>query len=244
LDLTITQLSIMSTQPYSTYTPLAFDVVVHNPTTYPVNSLFWVDLYVDPSKQPVIAPNLRTELSVDYQAVGSLGGGNSITLTLQHDGVTTVGPHTYYALADTFDQVSESDEDNNVSSPLVITVTGVVTPTPTPTPTPTITPTVPGSISGITYLFTGVPQPQSRVDVSLIDDATGAVVATAESHHQSGNDPIPEGFFEFTNVTSDRFYRLSASYRQGNTDYCGQLAPFYLGSGVDLTDKDILLTPC
>jgi hypothetical protein len=215
VDLTISGVSIVDTPPYTSYTPLNFNVVVHNPTTSVVNSLFWVDLYVDPVNRPIIARNLRAEPqgSVDYQAVGILGAGGSITLTMQHtDGVTSTGQHTYYALADTFDQVPEFDEDNNVfTTGLVITVTGVgVPPTPTPVPT-TQPPSNPGSISGVTYRNFNR---QGGVTVILYRVDTGLEVARTQS-------APGQGTYQFTGLAPYFDYFLDAQYRQGNTTYCG-----------------------
>jgi hypothetical protein len=237
IDLIISQVSIVDTPPYTSYTPLTFNVVVSNPTTSPVNSLFWVDFYADPVNQPIIARNLRAEPagSVDYQAVGALGAGSSITLTMQHtEGVTSTGQHTYYALADTFDQIPEFDEENNVSPALVITVTGVGVPPPTPTPVPTTQPpSNPGSIGGTTYRnFSrqgGVTVILSRVD-------TGLEVARTQS-------APGQGTYLFPGLASNLDYYLDAQYQQGQTLYCGSATVLNLQPNENRI-QDIALIDC
>jgi hypothetical protein len=98
-----------------------------------------------------------------------------------------VGDHVAYALADTWTQVNESDEADNVSQAVLIPVPQEGTP-PTPTPTPDATGT--GAISGSTWLYiNGDVVPQGRVNVYLYE---GEVLIAEVLSDQSG-DYVMEG---------------------------------------------------
>ncbi|MEZ4644984.1 MAG: hypothetical protein R3E31_20005 [Chloroflexota bacterium] len=74
-----------------------------------------------------------------------------------------------YAMVDSLEDITESDETNNVSLPLTVEdVTPAATPTPSPTP-------VAGSemISVIVWVRIGNWVPQSRTTVRLIDEVSG-----------------------------------------------------------------------
>ncbi len=129
-------------------------------------------------------------------------------------------------MADTWNQVAESDETDNASD--VLTVTLMVqnpVPTPTPTPTPTTTPVSPGGISGITYVE-GVPQ--SGVDVYLYD-VSGRLIASVRSG--------ASGVYSLSNLAPGD-YSLVAQMRLGDVLYRGvNIATVYPGTttqGVDI----------
>jgi hypothetical protein len=176
----------------STYDPLTFTVAVRNIGATAADSLFWVDLYVDPALEPSTPGDLTNEASVAWAAVSSLAQNEAISLTLNYlGGVDATGDHTAYALADIWDQVLESDELDNVSASLPVTVTLEGVP-----PTPTSIPAGDGAISGSTWLYTsdGVAS-YGRVNVSVYD---GDVLIAGTLSDRDGNyllAGIPAGSF-------------------------------------------------
>jgi hypothetical protein len=128
-----------------------------------------------------------------WVAVSSLPQDEVIYLTLRYlQGFVTLGDHNAYALADTWDQVLESDESDNVGGPVLVEVTQQgVPPTATPVPTPGADS---GSISGSTWLFiNGDAVPQGRINVYCYD---GAVLVAETLSDQTGNyllEGIPAG---------------------------------------------------
>ncbi len=169
----------------STYDPLTFTVAVRNIGAAAVNSLFWVDLYVDPATEPPAPDDLMGEAGVAWVAISSLPQNETISLTLRYlDGFDTTGDHTAYALADTWDQVLESEELDNVGGPQAIAVAQEGVP-PTPTPTPEPGGGDEGAISGSTWLFiNGDVVPQGRTSVSCYD---GDVLIAETLSDQDGN---------------------------------------------------------
>jgi uncharacterized repeat protein (TIGR01451 family) len=160
-NLVIADLSLVTTEPISTYQPVDFSVTVENNGTRPVNSMFWVDLYTaDPATQTT---------GVAWAAVNGLNDGDStvITITLQ-GGFTTTDTHQVWGFTDSLYQVGELDEDDNAYGPISVTVALEGTPPPTMPVTTTA-----GSIAGETWVsLTGVPVPHGRATVSLYDGDT------------------------------------------------------------------------
>ncbi len=222
-NLRITSLRLLDPEPLGTYQTLHVEVTLANTGTADIASLFWVDLYADP--RPDVP--LDQQASVDWVAVNGLAAGSSITFTMWvNGGFQTLGNHTLLAVADTWNQVAESDETDNASD--VLTVTLMVQnpiPTPTPTPTPTTTPIAPGGISGITYVE-GVPQ--SGVDVYLYD-VNGRLIASVRSG--------ASGVYSFSNLAPGD-YSLVAQMRLGDVLYRGvniaTVSPGTITQGVDI----------
>ncbi len=215
-NLLIPSLTLIDPEPLGTYQTVHIEVTVQNTGTADIASLFWVDLYADPK----LDTPLDQQASVDWVAVNGLAAGSAITFTMQvPEGFDTVGEHTLLAVVDTWNQIAESDETDNASD--VLTVTVLVqnpVPTPTPTPTPTTTPIAPGGISGITYVE-GVPQ--SGVDVYLYN-SEGRLIASVRSG--SG------GAYSFPNL-SPGDYALVAQMRLGDVLYRGTtIASVYPGT--------------
>jgi Flp pilus assembly protein TadG len=132
-DLVVQNIEVTDAEPLGTYERLHITADIYNAAWTDVTSLFWVDLYADPDPDTP----LENQASVDYVAVNVLGGTSSITFTMYvPDGFATTGFHTLVAVADTWDQIQESDEDNNVSAPITVTISEE---NPTPTPTPEVT---------------------------------------------------------------------------------------------------------
>jgi Flp pilus assembly protein TadG len=180
-NLVVENIALENTGTISTHNSLTFTVAVRNIGAAAANSLFWVDLYTDPSVEPPTPDDLLAHVSMAWAAVSSLAQNEAISLTLYYyEGFDTVGDHTAYALADTWDQVLESDELDNVGGPLTVTVSQEGVP-----PTPTPTPAGDGAISGSTWLFiNGDVVPQGRVNVYVYD---GAVLVAQTLSDQNGN---------------------------------------------------------
>jgi hypothetical protein len=166
-NLVVESVAMVNEAPISTRDPLTFTVAVKNVGETAANNLFWVDLYVDPAN-PVSPTQPLIEESADWAAVSSLEAGASMTLTLHHPGdFETTGEHVAYALVDTWNQVAESSELDNVSEPLYFTLSLTGT-APTPTPTPVVMED--GQIGGSTWLYVyGDVVPQGRVNVYCYD---------------------------------------------------------------------------
>jgi hypothetical protein len=119
-----------------------------------------------------------------------------MTLTLNlPDGLDVTGVHTSYVMADTWDQVAEDNELDNVGGPLTFTVSLEQAP-PTPTPTPTPAPLEDGAISGSTWLYlNGDIVPQGRVNVYCY---SGSVLVAETISDQDGNyllQDVPPGTY-------------------------------------------------
>jgi len=166
-NLVVSDLSLITTGPISTYQSLDLSVMVTNIGTRPANNLFWVDLYsTEPTPQTT---------GVAWAAVSGLDAGASIPLTITiQSGFATAGTYQIWALADSWDQVSELDEGDNDYGPITVDVSEESTPPPTP-------PTGTGSIAGETWVsLTGVPVPHGRANVWCIGEE-GTVVASTVS---------------------------------------------------------------
>ncbi|MCB8966149.1 MAG: pilus assembly protein [Ardenticatenaceae bacterium] len=161
---------LISTRPLVAYQPISMRVTISNTGEIDVSSSFFVDIYFDPTGP--VSPTIGISQSVGYMAVSSLAGGATRVLTI----TAPLGfhnpppePHMAYAMVDSLEDITESDETNNVSLPLTVEdVTPAATPTPSPTP-------VAGSemISGIVWVRIGNWVPQSRTTVRLIDEVSG-----------------------------------------------------------------------
>lgn len=189
-DLQMSGIVLQNPLPLGTYEKLKVTVGVRNVGVTDVSSLFWVDLYADPTGV------LTTQGSVDYVAINAIAAGSTVSFTMYvPNGFKEVGNHTLQAMVDTWDQILESNENNNISALLPVTVT-VSNPAPIPTPTPYGTPRPPGNIQGVTYLNT---LPQSNVAV-YVYDGDGRIVGSGRSD-VDGNFVImnvPEGTYSVT----------------------------------------------
>jgi hypothetical protein len=195
-NLVVESITLENDGTISTYDPLTFTVAVRNIGAAAANSLFWVDLYVNPAVEPPSPSDLMSEASVAWAAVSSLAQGETISLTLHYlEGFDTTGNHTAYSLADTWDQVLESDELDNVGGPLAVAVSQEGSP-PAPTPTPTPGGTATGAISGSTWLFiNGDVVPQGRINIYCYD---GDVLIAETLSDQDGNyllEGVPPGTY-------------------------------------------------
>jgi hypothetical protein len=93
-----------------------FTVRIKNLGSTDVTGSFYVDFFVD--AQP---GGCRSD-GIFYWTINSLAAGASQDLAYQYPGFSVVGTHNVYAFADSYCQVSESDESNNVLGPVGVTV--------------------------------------------------------------------------------------------------------------------------
>jgi hypothetical protein len=193
-DLVVESVSLVTANP-RTFQPLEFDVVVRNTGQTPASNLFWVDLYADPP-EPVGA-SIPSVYSVDFAGVPGLSGGASLTLRMTVPYFSTTGSHRVYAMADTSNRISESNETNNVGGPATFTVNDSgITPTATLAPTNTLSVGT-GSISGHTWIYAGQgwQVPTGRVNIFVYDQSSGDLVAQTESES--------DGTYLVTNLPPD-----------------------------------------
>lgn len=161
-DLVITDLTVTDDPLPGTYDRIHLSITIENIGQKDVTSLFWVDLFADYDPSTPITQTA----SVDYVAVNALGTDAPITFTMYvPDGFTKVGEYTLVAKIDTWDQIYELDEDNNLSAPQVIEITRANLPPP---PTPTVVPGPTGSIQGMTYMDIASGE-QANVTIYLYD---------------------------------------------------------------------------
>jgi uncharacterized repeat protein (TIGR01451 family) len=166
-NLQVAHLSLLTPEPISTYQPLAFSVAVKNVGSRPVNNLFWVDLY---SSQPTTQAT-----GIAWAAVSGLGAGDITTLTIPfQSGFEMTGTYAIWAFADSWNQVSELDEQDNDRGPVLVEVSQEGAPPPSP-------PAGTGAIAGETWVsMTGIPVPHGRTNVRCLDEA-GQVIASTTS---------------------------------------------------------------
>ncbi len=224
-DLTVSHLALQNETPLGTYEKLYFDVSVSNIGEFDVTSLFWVDLFANPEDG---AP-LSEQLSTDYVAINALSAGSTITFTMYvPEGFDTTGEHEVVAMADTWDQITELNEDNNVSASLPISIT-VDNPAPTPTPTPEVPPGDPGDIAGATYLEGSL---QSNVSIYIYD---------AEDRLWGSGRSDTYGDYEVSNLPPGD-YIVVGELRMGESLYRAQVGPVTVVSN-QITDYiDLYLT--
>jgi uncharacterized repeat protein (TIGR01451 family) len=193
-NLVIADLSLVTTEPISTYQSVDFSVTVENNGTRSVNSMFWVDLYAaDPATQTT---------GMAWAAVNGLDDGDStvITITLQ-EGFTVTDTHQVWAYADSLYQIGELDEDDNAYGPISVTVSLEGTPPPTLPVTTTA-----GSIAGETWVsLTGIPVPHGRTNVHLYEGDT--LVASTVSNDSA--------YYEFVDVPVGTYTVIGETWING-----------------------------
>jgi hypothetical protein len=221
-NLRITGLALQNPAPLGTYETTLVTVTLANTGDADVASLFWVDLYADPTWAA-----LESQPSVDWVAINGLAAGTSIEFTMWvPGGFATTGQHTIAALADTWNQIEEGYETDNESDRLYLDVT-VESPEPTSTPTPVEAPN-PGGVSGTTYVDEDGVQ---GADV-YVYDAGGRLVASTRSG--------VGGVYEITNLAPGT-YVVVGQLRMGESIYRGQNVATVL-EGTTTVGVDINLT--
>jgi len=199
-DLVISNLVVTDDPLPGTYERIRLVASVHNAGVADVTSLFWVDLFADAD----LGVPLAQQASVDYVAVGALGAGSTISFTMYvPTGFEAVGAHTLVAMVDTWNQVFERDEDNNLSTVQAITLSVANS---TPTPTPIVTPGPTGDLGGITSIGA---LPQGFVMLYLYDDED-RLVASGRSDG--------DGLYEMADIPVGD-YVIMGQLRLGNVVY-------------------------
>jgi hypothetical protein len=207
VNLIISRPILVSTPPIVAYQPVEFQVSIFNTEITPVDSPFFVDIYLDPGA--VFTDSIPLNKSNGYQGIGSIPGLATRVLTItaplgfQNEPVQ----HIAYSMVDSLGQIQETDETDNISVPLLISQI-----TPAPTPTATSTP-----LSGSDTLFGIVYRPTNeglvpllRANVTLIDAASSETIAATTS------DPIT-GSYSFQNLLPGA-YAVTACGSVGNDD--------------------------
>jgi hypothetical protein len=97
--------------------PVHFFVTIENQGLGPVNSPFWIDLFVDlPGAMPADALYPIFYQSVDWMGVGFLSPGSPVVIRLTYSQGFPVATDYYVcALADTLKTVDELNDSNNVN---------------------------------------------------------------------------------------------------------------------------------
>jgi hypothetical protein len=231
-DLVITHFSAEPTGVISVTDPITFTVVVANNGELAAGNLFWVDLYDTWDTVTPTLDTLRGMASFQWRGVSYLGAGESITLTIPHDyGFSDAGYHQIYAWADSYEQIVESNETNNVSGPISVPVSseGVV---PTPIPTDTPIPPTSGSISGVTLIWDGsYLVPIGRANVTLMQGST--IVADTISDAENGT-------YRFDGVEPGTYAVLGEAVIDGLL-YYDVVSGVEVVAGVETTDVDLIL---
>jgi len=194
---------MIDTPPITAYEPVTFTVMVSNTGDIPVNNLFFIDLFIDPST-PIISTtySIPVDQSSGYAALSSLAGRTSevLTITTQYGFDNEPDPHQVYAMVDSISSISEDDETNNISAPL--TVTGVITAViPTATPTPE---SGGNKIHGVTWRIapTGL-TPILRAQMLLFDSDNNLIDETTSSQ--------TSGYYAFNNMPSGDYTVVACS---------------------------------
>jgi hypothetical protein len=226
-DLRISVLSIDPTRPV-TGTNVTITTEVWNDSTGPCNNTFWTDLYVRTEPTPPTFP----DEGIRYQALTYLAPHEKKPITILDYSFDMDGIYYLYALADTYQNVSEINEDNNVSQPLTVTVD--FNPNP-PTATPTAMPAEHvGSISGTVWVFIDgtLVVPTQRVNMSLIKNGT---VATAISDESGG--------YQFSDVPVDTGYLVDGYVIIDDILYYGYQSGIQVVENQETSPVDIILFP-
>ncbi|HUW94704.1 MAG TPA: malectin domain-containing carbohydrate-binding protein, partial [Anaerolineae bacterium] len=230
-DLKITDLSVPGGQPITDcWTPVDVTSDVTNASTGPCNEFFWTDLYV---YTDTVGPPPPNSAGVAWQGLGSLGPNTSTTITFTHS-FTISGTHYLYAQADSFQFVSEAEENNNVGGPVTVTVACEGTP-PTPTPTPTPDPAC-GSISGTVWAFIGgqLVVPTDRVYMSLYNPSGQLIDQTLTDL---------AGRYTFDCVPADSGYSVRGTLDIGDTLYWGTETGIQVLPTQETANVDVILYP-
>jgi hypothetical protein len=134
-------------------------------------------------------------------------------------------------MVDTWDQIEESDEDNNISAQLTFTIT-IANLEPTPTSTPEVTPGPRGAIAGTTYLD-GPPQSNAAV---YVYDPDGRLWGSGRSDEN--------GYYFIDDIPAGE-YVVVGQLRLAEIQYMGQISPVIVNSGVTTfgADIDLLAIP-
>jgi hypothetical protein len=229
-DLIVENVATVGTA-YTGY-PVDFVATIRNQGTGPVNSLFWNDLFINPSNPDDLYAELGQSSDVSWAGVSSLAPGASVGITLTYSsGFTQAGSYEACVLADSLSQVAELDESNNVGCTTGTVITSTVTPTPSPTPDAGGDT---GSISGATWIWVGGnwTVPQGRVEVKCWKDDT--VVKTTYSE---------DGSYLLTEIPEGTGYRVTGEIQIDGNWYRDERVGVGVVGGQETEYVDLLLVP-
>ncbi|MEM8857954.1 MAG: TadE family protein [Chloroflexota bacterium] len=218
-DLEISIPEIASSSPITEFTRVEFTFTISNTGDTNVNSLFFVDLFLDPPAESFVTetdPITRTYIIADpysdgFIAVPDMPAGSSRTVTVtspigfQND---VSGLREAWGMVDTINSiVNEEEEDNNLSSLANIAVTPASDiPTPTPIPAEESEPfSIRGRVSALYTEFV----PQQRATVFLVEQPAGGgqgIVAAQTVTDANGR----YRFYEVPELTGGDTYTLVA----------------------------------
>ncbi len=196
-DLLVTSLSAQgprSNQEPRVGEPVTVRVTIQNASSAPAMGFFYVDAYVDQVPVPG-SPGFA------WVAVNGLAAGASKTVTFTYT-FSTPGSHFFQAQVDTYNQIREGSESNNVSVPYPVAIQGTATtPTPTatpagPTPTPSPTPGATGTVRGTVWASTaGGFSLAPRAAVKVLSGSTVVAQTLAGPDGQFTVSNVPAGTY-------------------------------------------------
>jgi len=235
-DLRISALSIDPTRPV-TGTNVTITTEVWNDSTGPCNNTFWTDLYVRTEPTPPAFP----DEGIRYQALTYLAPHDKKLITILDYSFDMDGIYYLYALADTYQNVSEINEDNNVSQPLTVTVD--VNPNP-PTATPTAAPPEnAGGIAGTVWVFIGEQLVVPTERVSLYVTNGGAVTTTHSDEDGSYRFCVDEQGEPYFCIAAGTNYTVDGWVIIDGTIYRGYQTGIQVVAGETTSPVDIILFP-
>ncbi len=234
-DLIISIPKLVSDLPITEYTSVEFSFAITNTGQTDVNSLFFVDLFLDPPAAAIISetdPITRTYIIADpysdgFIAIPDMPANSSRVITItspigfQND---VTGLREAWGMVDTINQISDEEhEDNNLSSLGNIVVTPALNvPTPTPIPSEESDPySVRGRVKALYTEFV----PQQRASVFLVeqpaDGSQGTVIAQTISDANGRY-----RFFDVPPLTGGDYYTVVACLSLAGSDaYFGSWFP-------------------
>ncbi len=196
---------LISTPPIAAYQPVEFRVIISNTSDIPVIDSFFVDIFLDPTT--FLTTSIPISQSDGYEGISSLAGGTTQVISIMAPLGFRNEPveHQVYAMVDSLEQISESDESNNISEGLFYDqVTPIFTLTPTPPPTGI------DYIVGLVYHFDGLPL--LGATVTIINEATLESFTTQADR--------VTGVYQFWNLLPG-VYSVQACGSLDNVEYFG-----------------------
>lgn len=110
---------IVTPLPVAADTAVTFEVTLKNQGNTDINNTFFADIFINPAA--VEAMGIPLSESDGFVAVNGLAAGESATVSIQAANGFSLPDNSFhiYAMADTADLISESNELNNISIPLI-----------------------------------------------------------------------------------------------------------------------------
>ncbi|MEM9774914.1 MAG: TadE/TadG family type IV pilus assembly protein [Chloroflexota bacterium] len=250
-DLEISIPQISSSSPITEFTRVEFSFAISNTGQTDVNSLFFVDLFLDPPPIAFVTetdPITRTYIIADpysdgFIAVPDMPANSSQVITItspigfQND---TTGAREAWGMVDSINSIiNEEEEDNNLSTLGNIAVTPAVDiPTPTPIPSEESDPfSIRGRVKALYTEFV----PQQRATVFLVEQPSGGgqgIVRAQTVTDANGR----YRFYDVPELTGGDSYTLVACLSlAGGKAYSGFISPV-LPDATEAVFKDIYMT--